>query len=219
MATSSVVAGLTFLIIGDSHLATPYFLLNPLHEALSRQGAQVHSLGICAANAGDWLKATPSPCGGAERRGNAEATVLDNASTRAIGELLDSDKPDLVVIVMGDTMASYDKPSFPKAWIWQQTNSLVKAIAAHQRPCVWVGPSWGSEGGKYGKTYERVRTMSDFLSKSVAPCRYIDSLQFSGKGEWATIDGQHLTLTGYKAWSDAIVKALLQMPLPRPGGQ
>ncbi|WP_419737301.1 SGNH/GDSL hydrolase family protein [Pseudomonas sp. COR18] len=217
MATSSVLAGLTVLIIGDSHLATPDFLLNPLHEALSRQGAQVHSIGICGASAGDWLKATPSPCGGAERRGSAEATVLDNATTRPIGQLLDSDKPDITVIVMGDTMASYDKPSFPKAWIWQQTNSLVKALADHHSPCVWVGPSWGSEGGKYGKTYERVRTMSDFLGKSVAPCRYIDSLQFSGKGQWATIDGQHLTLTGYRAWSDAIVKALLQMP--RPAGR
>ena len=212
MATSSLLAGLTILIIGDSHLATPDFLLNPLHDALSRQGAQVHSLGICGANAGDWLKATPSPCGGAERRGTAEATVLVGASTRPIGDLLDNDKPSLILIVMGDTMASYDKPSFPKAWIWKQTDSLVKAIAAHHTPCVWIGPNWGSEGGMYGKTYERVKTMSDFLGKNVAPCSYIDSLQFSSKGQWATIDGQHLTRTGYQTWSDDIVKALLHAP-------
>lgn len=48
-----------------------------------------------------------------------------------ISQLLATDKPDLVLIVMGDTMASYTKPAFPKAWLWQQTTGLTKAIAAN----------------------------------------------------------------------------------------
>ena len=86
---SSLLAGLTILMIGDSHLATPDYLIKSLHDNLVQQGAQVHSLGICGANAGDWLKATPGTCGGAERRGTDKPVVLGSkAATQPIGEML-----------------------------------------------------------------------------------------------------------------------------------
>lgn len=207
---SSLLAGLSILIIGDSHMATPYYLIGGLHDDLSRKGANVHSIGICGANAGDWLKATPGgACGAAERRGKEPAVSLrGKATTTPIKELIAKDKPDLVLIVIGDTMAGYDKPSFPKAWVWQQTSSLTKAIAETGTQCAWVGPNWGTEGGKYGKTYAKVKQMSAFLSANVAPCSYIDSLTFSKPGQWATTDGQHLTEQGYKLWGAAISTAL-----------
>lgn len=209
----SILAGMTILMIGDSHLATPDYLISTLHDDLVAQGAKVHTLGICGANAGDWLKATPGTCGGAERRGTEKAVVLGGkAATLPISELLATDKPDLVLIVMGDTMASYTKPAFPKAWLWQQTTALTKEISANGTRCVWVGPNWGTEGGKYGKTFARVEMTSKFLSSNVAPCSYIDSLQFSKPGQWATVDGQHLTAPGYKTWSEDISKALLEAP-------
>lgn len=213
MATS-VLAGLTILMIGDSHLATPDYLIKSLHDNLVQQGAQVHSLGICGANAGDWLKVTAGTCGGAERRGSDKPVVLGGkAATQPISALIAADKPDIVLVVMGDTMASYTKPAFPKAWLWQQTKDFTKAIAATGSKCVWVGPNWGSEGGKYGKTYARVKLTSDFLASNVAPCDYVDSLKFSKQGEWATVDGQHLTAPGYLAWSKKISEALVQTPV------
>lgn len=209
----SILAGMTILMIGDSHLATPDYLISTLHDSLVTQGAKVHTLGICGANAGDWLKATPGTCGGAERRDSEKAVVLGGkAATVPISQLLATDKPDLVLIVMGDTMASYTKPAFPKAWLWQQTTALTKEISANGTRCVWVGPNWGTEGGKYGKTFARVEMTSKFLAANVAPCSYIDSLQFSKPGQWATVDGQHLTAPGYKTWSQDISKALLEAP-------
>ena len=203
---SSLLAGLSILIIGDSHMATPNYLIGGLHDDLIRKGANVHSIGICGANAGDWLKVSPGGnCGAAERRGKAPAQALrGKASTTPIKELIAKDKPDLVLIVIGDTMAGYDKPSFPKAWIWQQTASLTKAIGATGTQCAWVGPNWGTEGGKYGKTYAKVKQMSAFLAANVAPCSYVDSLKFSKPGEWATTDGQHLNVQGYQKWGAAI---------------
>jgi lysophospholipase L1-like esterase len=53
--------------------------------------------------------------------------------------------------------------------------------------------------------------MSEFLSTAVAPCRFIDSTQFSKEGEWPTIDGQHLTPTGYKAWGADIAGSIEQI--------
>lgn len=209
---TSVLAGLSILVIGDSHLTSNY-LITTLHDDLSNKGAQVHTIGVCGANAGDWLKETPGTCGGAERVGKGKITYGGKAAkTVPIGQLLQKDKPDLVVIVMGDTMAGYTTPQFPKTWIWQQVTSLTKTIASNQTACVWVGPAWGSEGGKYQKTFARVKMMSSFLSSNVAPCTYIDSLTFSKPGAWTTTDGQHFTATGYKAWGDAIVQKLVELP-------
>ena len=204
--STSLLAGLSILVIGDSNMALPGSLITGLHDDLTRRGAQVHSIGICGANAGDWLKATPGgACGAAERRGNEPVKKLPvNSKTTPIKELIAKDKPDLVLIVIGDTMAGYDKPSFPKAWIWQQTTSLTKAIGATGTQCAWIGPNWGTEGGKYGKTYAKVKQMSAFLAANVAPCSYVDSLKFSKPGEWATTDGQHLNVQGYQKWGAAI---------------
>lgn len=208
-----LLAGLSILIIGDSHLATPNYLISTLHDDLSKRGAVVHTLGICGTNAGDWLKVTPGTCGGAERIGTGKVTLLgSNAATRPVSQLIEQEKPGLVVVVMGDTMAAYDKPNFPKTWAWQQVTGLTGAIAATGTKCVWVGPAWGSEGGKYGKTYARAELMSTFLAANAAPCSYVDSLKLSPKGQWATIDGQHLTTTGYQQWGAAIGKAISTLP-------
>lgn len=208
---TSVVAGLSILIIGDSHLTVPHYLIDTLHMRLERQGAQVHTAGVCGANPGDWLQAVKGTCGGAERIGKDPVTVKDmNAATYPIAQLLAKDKPDLLVIVMGDTTAAYTKDVFPKAWAWQQVTSLTQAVAKTGTACVWVGPAWGTEGGKYHKTFARVKLMSAFLGANVQPCTYIDSLELSKPGEWATVDGMHFTRAGYEAWGQALTQRLLE---------
>ena len=134
------------------------------------------------------------------------------AKTTPVVVLSDSGKANLVIVVMGDTIAGYHQDAFPKAWVWQQVTQFTKVMADRKTTCVWVGPAWGSEGGKYGKTFVRVQQVSTFLSSNVAPCSYIDSLKFSKQGEWGTTDGQHLTLTAYKYWGKDIEQALLQLP-------
>ncbi|VCU70682.1 hypothetical protein PIGHUM_02758 [Pigmentiphaga humi] len=206
----SLLAGLTILIIGDSHLATPTYLIESLHDDLLKQGAKtVHTIGVCGSTPAEWLAATPGACGGAERVGSARAVVKGQAAaTVPVAQLIANEKPDLVIAVFGDTMAGYTRPDFPKTWAWQQTTSLVKAIAGTKTKCAWVGPPWGSEGGKYGKTYPRVQLISKFLEANVSPCRYIDSTKLSKPGQWATVDGQHFTPTGYQQWGNAIAQAL-----------
>ncbi|MDG9882484.1 SGNH/GDSL hydrolase family protein [Pseudomonas sp. GD04058] len=210
---ASLLAGLTILMIGDSHLATPNYLMQDLHDNLVNQGAQVHTLGVCGSKAGDWTGTVVGECGGAERRNKDKAVVLGNkATTQPVGQLVAADKANLIVVVMGDTMADYTKPAFPKVWAWQQTKQLTKAIAETGAKCVWVGPGWGTEGGKYKKTFARVEMTSKFLAANVAPCDYIDSLTFAKQGQWATTDGQHYTPMGYTSWSKAITDAMLKTP-------
>ncbi len=209
---STLLVGASILIVGDSHLSKPDYLIKSLHEELTRQGALVHSFSACGASAGDWLISAKMVCG-AERVGKGPVTLfVQAASTQPIKTLIAADKAKFVIVVAGDTMANYKK-EFARAWAWQQTTSLSKEIASTGATCIWVGPPWG-EGGQYGKTQARVQQISNFLATNVAPCIYIDSLKFSQPGTWPTVDGQHLYPAGYQAWGMAIAKAINESPLP-----
>ncbi len=206
--TPLALAGLSILILGESHLTITGSLIDSLHDELNKRGAIVHSIGACGASAQDWLVKKSVDCG-ADRIGKNKPVIRGrDATTQPIGQLIAAEKPNLVVVVIGDTMASYDKSAFPKAWAWQSVTSLTKAIAATHTRCMWVGPPWGTPGGKYNKNDTRVKIMSNFLASNVAPCTYIDSLAFSKPGQWATTDGQHFTVAGYKAWGQSIAKAI-----------
>jgi hypothetical protein len=204
----SVLAGLSILMIGDSHLSEPGYLVDTLQDRLIAAGAQVHTYGVCGSTPGDWVKSVQGTCGGAERNGKAPLVINHNARTQPVDQLIDASKANLVIVVEGDTIGGYGKDDFPKAWAWQQVTALTQDLAAKKTACVWIGPAWGSEGGKYQKTFARVKQLSSFLAANVAPCQYIDSLTFSKPNEWATVDGQHLTTTGYKAWGADIMQAL-----------
>lgn len=210
---NALLAGLTILVIGDSHMVTRDYLITTLHDDLLAQGAQVDSYGMCGANAGDWVYPSTVSCGKAERLGKEGPVISRAASTPTyqIDQVIAKSHPNLIVIEMGDTMAGYGQTSFPQGWIYQQVHALTGRIAAQNIPCVWVGPPWGSEGSTYHKTFARVKEMSEFLSTAVAPCKFIDSTQFSKPNEWPTIDGQHLTNSGYKAWGSDIATALDRM--------
>ncbi len=210
---NALLAGLVVLVIGDSHMVTRDYLITTLHNDLIAQGATVHSYGMCGTNAGDWVYKTTVSCGRAERHGKAGPTIdrRPRAPGWTVDELVAADHPNLVVVEIGDTMAGYGQQAFPQAWIFGEVRALTAKIAAHNIPCVWVGPPWGNEGSSYHKTFARVKEMSQFLATAVAPCRYIDSTQFSKPGEWPTIDGQHLTSSGYSAWAKGIANSIAQI--------
>ncbi|MGH8412541.1 MAG: SGNH/GDSL hydrolase family protein, partial [Pseudomonas sp.] len=151
---------------------------------------------------------------GAERLpvGKAEIFGKNAMSTTPIKDLIAKDKPDLVVIIIADTMASYPEPQFPKVWAWKSVTSLTKAITETGTKCVWVGPAWGKVGSQYKKDDARTKVMSQFLATNVAPCTYVDSLTFSKPGQWITTDGQHFTIDGYQKWAKAIGDSLAKLP-------
>jgi hypothetical protein len=112
----SVLAGLAILVIGDSHMAEPDYLIATLHDALLAQGAAIDSYGLCASVASDWLQPTTVSCGRTERH-NGQETVIDRsegASAYSIDTLIARHHPDLVVVELGDTMAGYGLPAFLK---------------------------------------------------------------------------------------------------------
>jgi lysophospholipase L1-like esterase len=209
---NAALAGMVILAIGDSHMAGREYLLTNLHNQLEAAGASVHSYGMCGANAGDWLYRTTVSCGKGEHDDNA-APITDTGKvvpTYNLNDLIQKTHPNLILIELADTMASYGT-AFPRAWIYDQVRALTGRIKADNISCVWVGPIWGNEGPPYFKTNARVKEMSEFLAQSVAPCKFIDSTAFATPGQWPTTDGQHLTSSGYHQWGADITNAIVQL--------
>jgi len=210
---SLLLAGMTVLMIGDSHMASKDYLITTLHDELTQQGAKVYSYGACGTPSSAWMKAIQPPCGSAFRLddGPLRMRAGEAGFTKPLPELVKLHHPNLIVVVNGDTLGGYKAKTMPKTWIWQEVSVLTKGIQATGSRCVWVGPSWGEEGGKYGKTFLRSKELSDYLAEIVSPCIYINSLTMSKQGEWETIagDGQHYIATGYKAWGAAIANAIV----------
>lgn len=208
----TLLAGLAFLIVGDSHFATKNFLITTLQDGLIKDGAKVETFGACGMPAGGWVSPRPVSCGVAQRIGSGP--VQENRTTQAmswsIDKLIDQYKPSVVVVGIGDPMAGYNQKEMSKPWIQQNVTALTARIAAHHLPCVWIGPGWGKEGGPYSKTFARVKEFSDYMATVVAPCTYIDSLTMAKPGEWPTFDGQHYTAEGYQRWGAALTKTIEQ---------
>lgn len=211
---NAALAGLVVLIIGDSHIASKDFLLSSLQDALVAQGAIVHSYGVCGSQPHDWVAQTELPCGRGERH-NADDPIIDKSpkvKTWSLEKLIEQRHPDLLIVELGDNMAGYGiTPALPKEWISFETMQMLQPIEAHHLPCVWVGPPWGAEGGTSNKTFARVQDLSDYLSKIVYPCRYVDSLRFSQPGQWPTYDGEHLTPDSYRLWGADIANATVRL--------
>lgn len=207
---SLLLAGMTVLVIGDSHMTQDY-LISTLHDSLMQQGASVYSYGACGSFAGDWVERVKPFCGSSFRLNKAPVRnrVSEAAFTRPLSEMVKEYHPDLIVVENGDNMAAYKNTVFPKKWVWTQVNALTTAIKSSGVSCVWVGPPLGSQGGIFGKNFARVKEISDYLAEIVYPCIYIDSLKMSRPGEWQTLDGMHLTHSGYQAWGNAIASEIV----------
>jgi len=212
MSAVGALAGLSLLVIGESHMATPHYLMNPLHEQLTEQGATVHSIGVCGASPSKWVNVGTTDCGYSDRVGkDAAVEVLGNSPTIAIKSVIAKDKPDALVVVIGDTVGSYEQPEYPKSWANQEISTLMKVIKETNVKCYWVGPAWG-EPKRFNKSPELVQRTNNFLKENVAPCTYIDSTTFSEPGKWKTIDGQHFSAKYYKSWASGITNAIVSNP-------
>ena len=207
---NSALAGLVILMIGDSQMMN---LINPLHNQLEAEGAVVHSYAMCGAIAGDWIYPTTLSCGRAERHDKAPAVVEDRAGlpTYSLAQLIATTHPNLIVVEIADTMAGYGSPQIEHQWVSDQVHALTGKIASSNIACDWIGPIWGQESPPYQKSDARVREMSQLLSQSVAPCRYIDSTVMARPGEWPTRDGTHLQPDGYRKWSVSITDAIARL--------
>jgi hypothetical protein len=209
---NGALAGLVILVIGDSQMMN---MVNPLHNQLEGAGAVVHTYAMCGATAADWVyPSAMASCGHAERHDKAPPTIVENQGggpAYLLNDLIAKNHPNLVVVELGDTMANFGMAQIERSWVLDQVRALTGAIAASRIACDWIGPIWGQQEPPYQKSDARVKEMSDLLSQSVAPCKYIDSTTMARPGEWPTRDGTHFQPDGYRKWSAALTEAIVRL--------
>ena len=217
----SALAGLSLLVLGDSHWATAGYLVTTLQDQLIARGATVNSFAACGGQASVWLTARVASCGTAQRlqRGTILNRTGSTARTTPIDELVRQYRPNLIAVSMGDTMAGYVQRETPAEHIQEEAMALTDRIRRLNIPCIWIGPAWGTEGGPFLKSFARVEQVNAILSRAVAPCTYVDSTRLSRPGEWPTFDGQHFTLEGYRAYGTALANQIAGMPEVRAAAQ
>jgi hypothetical protein len=210
----SVLMGLSLLILGDSHFGMQNYLITTLQDELVRRGAKVATYSACGSPPSIWLTVRVASCGTAQRvqSGAIAQQTGANAKTTPIDQLVAQNKPNMIVVAMADTIGGYTKPQIPKEEIEEQVSALTDKIRGMNIPCLWVGPSWGTEGGPFMKTFARVDELNKYMATVVSPCTYVDSTKLSKPGAWPTFDGQHYTVDGYKAYGTALADQIARMP-------
>lgn len=213
--------GLKILMLGASHLATPGYFGTQLHNQLTDQGAIVHTLAVCGAFPSHWVSPSTGNCGSLEKVGMNPALFLigKTPKTKSYLELVATDSPALVILVMGDSVANYTAPFMDKGWASHEVKKLVGTIEKSKVPCLFIGPPWGTDGGSSRKTNIRVKELSDLLKTSVKPCRYINSLELSRPGEWDTTDGLHFMQKGYIEWANRVMPEITKTNLNNSRGR
>ncbi|EPF16356.1 Uncharacterised protein [Cedecea davisae] len=210
---NTLLAGVTLLILGDSHVAFKDSLLSVLPEAYESMGAKVVTYGVCSSSPAGWVKGPKDTgCGGVVRNGTGPIADPSAATFPFpdVASLIDKWQPTAVMFIYGDTIGSYTADPFPAEWIENQVKP-VAALAGAKTKCLWVGPTWGTFNPRYGKTEETTKRITGFLSSHVQPCTYIDSTSFMQNKAVETVDGLHLTPKSYKAWGAGIVDATLPL--------
>lgn len=216
MATTPLVlAGLSILILGDSHMSEPNRLSEPLYADMTAEGASVYIEAACGNNAAAYIE------GGQATNCSVEATptqkpvfklVPKARPSDSIKTLLDKYHPNLVVVILGDAMGGYsnDDASFPRSWIWDQSSTIAEEIKNSGASCIWVGPPYGQNKSIFPKTPPKVERLDSLLKNVVSPCYYVTSLMMAKSGEFETEDGAHFKKIngrnpGYERWSQYIM--------------
>jgi hypothetical protein len=206
-----ILEGLTILMIGSSHLAKPGYLISTLHDQMQNSGAQMHTIGVCGSLPSAWVMQGKGNCGSAERLGDGpiKINIGESAKNHNLNQLIKATpQKKVLIVVMGDTLANYSAPNLSIPFVKMEVNHITAVVKESQINCFWVGPSWGTEGGSSKKSHKRVEQLSNLLSESVGPCKYIDSLKMFSPNQLATVDGQHYTSKGYDLWGKQLFQVL-----------
>lgn len=179
----ATLAGLSILVIGDSHLRDQNYLLGTLHDELLGRGAKVHTIGVCGSTPADWVTTKAGDCGGAERIDKGTITYTEaSAKTKPVKQLID---PVGKAQSRGGHHGRHD-------WGLQAT---------HLSPCMGLAAGHGVDQGDW-RHRRQVRLGWAGMGQRGRQVRQ----------NLRSIDGQHFTPTGYKEWGKAIAKAIATSP-------
>lgn len=217
----------TTLVIGDSHIAGP--VGDRLHQLFRDSGKDVRTIGLAGATAQTYTSPNPKErtlsFGFADRK-NDSADREPGTKPRTVPELktlLAEQKPQRLVIELGDNFAAYRSPS---AAADKAAEAQVKKITQQIKDsqfrgrCYWITPTWTDKSGQkpYYKTNERLKEVIAIIKSNASPCQVIDSTEVIAQQEIKTTsDGLHFDSKNGSKWAQAAHAKILSLE-QRPAG-
>lgn len=124
----------TVLVIGDSHTVGPFGWY--LDENLRKSGHKVATYGSCGSIAQWWTNAHSTTCGYYENDVDNNVVKKDKFPTPLVKSLLNSVKPDAVVVELGTNYVNTPSDSF----VIKDLQNFVALIKSSGAKCFWVSP-------------------------------------------------------------------------------
>lgn len=218
------------LIIGDSHIVGP--VGDKLHQLFRDSGEDVRTIGLGGATANTYTSPNPKErtlnYGFADRKNDTIDRERRN-TPRTVPELktlLAEQKPQRLVIELGDNFATYRNPSpaADKAAIAQvkKITGQLRDSGFHGR-CYWITPTWTDKAGQkpYYKSNDRLKEIIQIIKDHASPCQVIDSTEAIAQKDINTIaDGLHFDTKNGSKWAQAAHAKILSLERrPVSGGQ
>lgn len=219
---SPLSAFATTLIIGDSHVVGPFG--ENLHKYFYEEAQEnVRTVGLAGGTATSFTSPSENQrtlgYGFADRKNDKAKKVSGGTKATApeFGRLLAEERPQRVVVELGDNFADYKSPNaHSNAAVVAQVKRIKDQLKRSEfhGTCYWVTPTWTDKSGSrpYMKTNERLVEVIALIKKEAEPqCTVIDSAEGIGlsKGDIATTaDGLHFDEKNGKKWARAVAQQI-----------
>ncbi|KYG60806.1 hypothetical protein AZI85_12520 [Bdellovibrio bacteriovorus] len=160
--------------------------------------------------------------GFADRKNEKQKTVSGGTKATAplLSDLLEEEKPQRVIIELGDNFADYKTPNAQSdktviAQVKQITETLNKN--KFNGKCYWVTPTWTDKANSkpYFKSNMRLTRVIEIIRSEAAPrCQVIDSTTEIGIGEndiKTTSDGLHFDSKNGAKWARGVADRIREI--------
>lgn len=214
------------LQIGDSHTVGPFG--KKLYQELTDAGFQARSIGLAGSSGKHWSSDKESErklsYGFVDRgyNGKGSAPVMGSKGVSKLSTYIQNDKPDIVIIELGDNFASYSKTyndlnnKSANAAAINEINLILNQLekAQFNKSCYWVGPLWTNKDkiNTYKKTNARAQVVAELIKNTISKkCHFINSQNLLTTKESETVsDGLHFKENSGALWGRKAADAIIQ---------
>ncbi len=221
--------GAKVLQIGDSHTVGAFG--EQLYKSLAANSkvTSARSIGLASASGSHYTAETAAKrtlgYGYIDRPGMSSSKLKGTVSK--LSSMLDTEKPNVLIVELGDNFAGYRSPD--DAFAKNEVQKILKQIKnSKNKPseCYWVGPTWtdwvddnglaldkrkSKKATFYRKTNLRAKQIANLIKKEIdGQCTFIDSMDkdVMDKSEVKTADGIHCSQASGTLWGQKVYEAI-----------
>lgn len=223
--STSVSYGADTLIVGDSHVAGAFG--ESLHKEMIQQTkSSVRTIGLAGASASTFVSANPKQrtlsFGYADRKNENEIIKKPGEAVTApeLKNLLTENKPQRIIIELGDIFADYKNPGKNSDVLAVQQVKAILNVLQNEKSeakCYWITPTWTDKPktSPYQKSNQRLAEIIQIIKKTAEPrCKVIDSTNDLGLTQnniQTTNDGLHFNTANGQKWAKAAAKKINEL--------